>query len=172
MDESPRKPRKKKAPKATAKQAIDRLTIVIEMMTNAYSHRDIVRYGKENWNLSARTVYEIIEDAREYFRVNLQNTAQDAKAEMIETLRRIVNKTLGKEDYRVAVAAIREKSELLGLKSTNVNLSGAVSFEKQVEAMTDEELRAKTKEIADRLARPRTAGSGDGAPAKQPGGGK
>lgn len=108
---------RKRAPKPTKVEQESRITEVYKLLIIGLARHDILRYiaEKTTWGLAERTVDFLIGKATARFQEHAKTVRDQEIGKAIARMNDLYSRTHRIQDYKTALAAQKELSELLGL---------------------------------------------------------
>ncbi len=127
--------------KLTKAARVARIQEVINLISMGFSRQDIRRYTAKNtnWNVPDRCLDRYLAEAREQLE---KLAAEDAKYELgvgKARLNELYKRAFANKDYKAALAAQKERHELLGLKKHDHNLIRDIKIRVVHEPVQDQE---------------------------------
>lgn len=123
--------RKAKYKKATNSEVNKRVTQVVKMLTMGVSRADILQYAADKWQIAERTTDDYIRRANKHFAETSVYNRDEQIGLAMARLNTLYQKTMQIDDYKAALAAQKELSNMLGLHAprrsdvamTNTNIN-------------------------------------------------
>lgn len=146
-------------PKGTiSPQTMERVNLVMTMITNGAKHSEIVQYGARTWNVKARQVGKYVTYARQAFAGAAEIDRAEQRGIAAARYNHLFREMVRLQDFKGAVAAQRELCKLLGLdEPTQLDIAGRLDFA-QACATADELFKTRKAQLRDEIVGP--AGGG------------
>jgi phenylpropionate dioxygenase-like ring-hydroxylating dioxygenase large terminal subunit len=113
---------------------------VVEMILQGLNTKEMIVWMKANWHIEERMAYNYIDKATQNIRKAAVIDRDKELGKAIGRMDKIFFKTYSKADYKTAIQAQRELSELIGLKE--IKITGMVTTA-EIELTPAEEERIK-----------------------------
>jgi len=108
-------------PKPSKAEHTIRITKIIELLTLGLSRAEIIRYDSEKtkWGVTTRTIDNYIALATEAIEAQSETKREYEIGKALERLESLYQRNMSIQDFKAALAVVKERSELLGLKAPN-----------------------------------------------------
>ena len=118
-------------PKPSKAEHTIRITKIIELLTLGLSRAEIIRYDSEKtkWGVTTRTIDNYIALATEAIEAQSETKREYEIGKALERLESLYQRNMSIQDFKAALAVVKERSELLGLKAPKQHeLDGDITF--------------------------------------------
>ncbi len=128
--------------KADTKESLDRVRIITELKLRGASRSDIIEYCRKEWGIERAQVDCYIRKVNEGLVEEAKRDTEELFAEARAKNNIIYERAFKKNDFRTALAANKEQSELCGLKTIKIEQKLEVKEkELDISSLSEDELR-------------------------------
>ena len=108
-------------PKPSKAEHTIRVTKIVELLMLGLSRAEIIQYASEKgvWNVTTRTIDNYIARATKAIEAQSETKREYEIGKTLERLEHLFKRNISIQDFKAALAVVKERSELLGLKAPN-----------------------------------------------------